>query len=184
MAEPTVKHFRLALLWPLRLLPAPGAAGPQQRPWQMLREPGEVSPWREVEHDYEREGSVFLERHYNEFVTFLPYVQQFLYGEGRSRRNGGDDDDVGRGFLKGEDAALELTLAGGVDDVREVVDRCGEKRRRLCGRRRAQRREERDKRDSDDGRDAAACVGRATPVGGGHDVHPSTNRHTRSLASR
>ena len=27
----------------------------------------------------------FHERHYNEFVTFLPYVQRFLYGEGRAR---------------------------------------------------------------------------------------------------
>ena len=30
------------------------------------------------------------ERHYAEFVTFLPYVQRFLYGEGRSRRDPGD----------------------------------------------------------------------------------------------
>ena len=28
----------------------------------------------------------FQERHYNEFVTFLPYVQRFLYGEGQARR--------------------------------------------------------------------------------------------------
>ncbi len=45
---------------------------------------GKASPWREVEHDLEVEGSIFQERHHNEFVTFLPYVQQFLYGEGRA----------------------------------------------------------------------------------------------------
>ncbi|ATE61999.1 magnesium transporter CorA family protein [Thauera sinica] len=89
--EPMVKHFRLALLWPLRLLPVPGAAGPQQRPWQVLRDMGGASPWHEVEHDIEREGSTFEERHYSEFVTFLPYVQQFLYGEGRSQAGGEDD---------------------------------------------------------------------------------------------
>ncbi len=83
--EPTVKHFRLALLWPLRLLTGAGALGPQQRPWQVLRDMGEASPWREVEHDLEVEGSIFQERHYNEFVTFLPYVQQFLYGQGLGR---------------------------------------------------------------------------------------------------
>ena len=91
--EPVVKHFRLALLWPLRLLTAKGALGPQQHPWQVLRDLGEASPWREVEHDLEVEGSVFQERHYNEFVTFLPYVQQFLYGEGRAQR--GDSADAG-----------------------------------------------------------------------------------------
>ena len=90
-AEPTVKHFRLALLWPLRLLKGAGALGPQQRPWQVLRDLGEASPWREVEHDLEVEGSVFQERHYNEFVTFLPYVQQFLYGEGRSQHSSAAD---------------------------------------------------------------------------------------------
>ena len=47
-AEPTVKHFRLALLWPLRLLTGAGVLGPQQRPWQVLRDLGEASPWREV----------------------------------------------------------------------------------------------------------------------------------------
>ena len=61
-----VKHFRLALLWPVRLLTATGALGPQQRPWQVLRDMGEASPWREVEHDLEVEGSIFQERHYNE----------------------------------------------------------------------------------------------------------------------
>ncbi|MFT3760164.1 hypothetical protein [Thauera sp.] len=87
-AEPRVSQFRLALLWPLRLLPAPGMAEAQLRPWEVLRDMGEGSPWREVEHDIEREGSFFEERHYSEFITFLPYVQQFLYGEGRSAAGG------------------------------------------------------------------------------------------------
>ncbi len=34
--------------------------------------------------EYTGESEGFHERHYNEFVTFLPYVQRFLYGEGRS----------------------------------------------------------------------------------------------------
>ncbi|HAF55391.1 MAG TPA: hypothetical protein DCL01_09300 [Thauera sp.] len=91
-AEPVVQHFRLALLWPLRLLPVAGSSGAQQRPWQILRDMGEACPWRELEHDAELEGSVFQERHYTEFVTFLPYVQQFLYGEGRLRRDDSDAD--------------------------------------------------------------------------------------------
>ena len=90
-----VRHFRQVLLWPLRLLPV--AAGESSRgapPWQVLRDAGEASPWREVIDEYAGERASFHERHYNEFVTFLPYVQRFLYGEGRARR---DAKDAGSG---------------------------------------------------------------------------------------
>ena len=113
-AEPTVKHFRLALLWPLRLLTGAGVLGPQQRPWQVLRDLGEASPWREVEHDLEVEGSVFQERHYNEFVTFLPYVQQLLYGEGRAQHS--DSADAGpamRVFRRRDIARLRVAAREG-----------------------------------------------------------------------
>ncbi len=88
----TVRHLRQVLLWPLRLLPVPGAEGPHRRPWQLLRDLGDKSPWREVVDEYTGESARFHERHYNEFVTFLPYVQRFLYGEGRSSRYAGDAD--------------------------------------------------------------------------------------------
>src|SRR3954462_12869561 len=75
-----VRQFRQVLLWPLRLMTAEDAPGP---PWHMLRDmPG--SPWQEVVDEYTGEAGGFHERHYNEFVAFLPYVQRFLYGEGRA----------------------------------------------------------------------------------------------------
>ena len=88
-----VKHLRQVLLWPLRLMPAPGTAGASHRaPWQVLSDLGDASPWREVVDEFTGDKASFHERHYNEFVTFLPYVQRFLYGDGRSRRNAGDRD--------------------------------------------------------------------------------------------
>ena len=87
---PMVRHLRQVLLWPLRLMPLkrpkpPEGAGPERvPPWQLLRDLGEASPWREVVDEYTGGIEAFHERHYNEFVTFLPYVQRFLYGEGRS----------------------------------------------------------------------------------------------------
>ena len=63
------------------------------KPWQILRDlsqQGGTSPWREVVDEYTGAADQFHERHYNEFVTFLPYVQRFLYGEGRARRSGGE----------------------------------------------------------------------------------------------
>ena len=92
---PAVRHLRQVLLWPLRLLPVAGADGAQRKPWQMLRDLGDKSPWREVVDEYAGAGGSFHERHYNEFVTFLPYVQRFLYGEGRARRGGSDATDSG-----------------------------------------------------------------------------------------
>ena len=40
--------------------------------------------WRELADEYASDAGSFHERHYNEFVLFLPYVQRFLYGEGQS----------------------------------------------------------------------------------------------------
>ena len=88
---PTVKHLRQVLLWPLRLMPAPGPTGASHRaPWQVLRDLGDASPWREVVDEFTGDKASFHERHYNEFVTFLPYVQRFLYGDGRSKRDASD----------------------------------------------------------------------------------------------
>ena len=90
--EAAVRHLRQILLWPLRLIPARDAAGPHRTPWQILREMGDASPWREAVDEYTGDKSSFHERHYNEFVTFLPYVQRFLYGDGRSARNAAGRD--------------------------------------------------------------------------------------------
>ena len=105
-----VRHFRQILLWPLRLMPAPRAAGsapgPHRTPWQILRDLGEASPWREVVDEYTGDTSRFHERHYNEFVSFLPYVQRFLYGDGRGGRGeSGRDADAPMRVFRREDVA-------------------------------------------------------------------------------
>lgn len=86
---PIVRHMRQVLLWPLRLIHEGVPDGHEQRrmPWRQLIDPALGGPWRE--HIDEHQGGGFHERHYSEFVAFLPYVQRFLYGEGRSRLNSG-----------------------------------------------------------------------------------------------
>ena len=92
-AATSVRHLRQILLWPLRLIPARGAAdAPHRTPWQVLRDMGDATPWREAVDEYTGDKASFHERHYNEFVTFLPYVQRFLYGDGRSARNAAGRD--------------------------------------------------------------------------------------------
>ena len=66
--EVAVRHFRQILLWPLRLMPPARratAAVPHRTPWQILRELGEASPWREVVDEYTGDPARFHERHYN-----------------------------------------------------------------------------------------------------------------------
>ena len=109
-----VRHFRQVLLWPLRLLPEapdPTVLRRTAPPWQALHDAGEASPWREVVDEYAGDRATFHERHYNEFVTFLPYVQRFLYGEGRARRDAGDDGSGSpmRVFRRHDVAALRVT---------------------------------------------------------------------------
>lgn len=81
---PVVRRFHQILFWPLRLMPTPEQAGAPRRPWELLRACAATSPWREVVDEYTGTADHFHERHYQEFVTFLPFVQHFLYGEGRS----------------------------------------------------------------------------------------------------
>ena len=109
-----VRQFRQVLLWPLRLMPVADNAEHRRKPWKLLREMGGASPWREVVDEYNGDSGSFHERHYNEFVTFLPYVQQFLYGEGRAQRQNTGSDDAGTGspmrvFRRRDIARVRLT---------------------------------------------------------------------------
>jgi hypothetical protein len=82
-----VRWFRQHLIWPLQLMPRRGLEA-SLRPWRHLLDlPG--CPWVEVVDEYTGDPDGFHERHYHEFVTFLPQVQRFLYGEGRSRSGAG-----------------------------------------------------------------------------------------------
>ncbi len=85
-----VAHFRTTLLWPLQI--RPGFYGDHVRPLrQFLAGDGGVSAWRPVDDEFTEDPAHFQERHYKEFISFLPSVQRFLYGEGRSRSRSPDD---------------------------------------------------------------------------------------------
>jgi CorA-like Mg2+ transporter protein len=74
-----IRHFREIVIWPIQLLPLrPGE--PVQRHWRELENAGPDNRWRRVVYDFRAESPQNQERRYKEFVTFLPYVQRFLYG--------------------------------------------------------------------------------------------------------
>ena len=119
--ESRVRQFRQILLWPLQLLPL-DTSSQIQRHWEVLEAGGADCPWHEVLDEFTGDPSKFQERHYSEFVTFLPYVQRFLYGEGRKehgdpRGGNGSARPPGsspmRVFRRDDVAAVRLTTLGG-----------------------------------------------------------------------
>jgi hypothetical protein len=112
-SAPVVRRFREILLWPLQLEPL--AAGEQiQRHWELLpRLPG-GSVWAEVLDEFGCDPREFQERHYSEFVTFLPTVQRFLYGEGtQGAVHSTPTSSSIRVFRRRDIAKVRLTLHAG-----------------------------------------------------------------------
>lgn len=111
-----VRHFRHILLWPLQLMPV--TPGDQiQRHWERLG--CTDTPWFQVVDEFTGDPHLFQPRHYSEFVTFLPSVQRFLYGEAGNQGYGGSPIRVFRRadvrrvrvHFKESFAPLELAVA-------------------------------------------------------------------------
>jgi len=88
VSDPLVRHWRDILLWPLQIEP-----GFSRDTAPLVRSAlvgadgaGRSSPWRPLDDEFTADPGQFQERHYKEFVTFLPFVQRFLYGESYSAR--------------------------------------------------------------------------------------------------
>lgn len=112
-----VKQFRQILLWPLRLMPVRGSEHEHAKPWKLLADMGEASPWREVVDEYGGEHGHFHERHYNEFVTFLPFVQRFLYGEGQGKQNAALVNSPMRVFRRSDVTAVRVVPSPGAAPI-------------------------------------------------------------------
>lgn len=81
-SNPTVRHFREVLFWPVQLAPLTSGSGGHSH-WEILQQCVDGNPWRRLEDRFRPSEAEFEERHYKEFVAFLPHVQRFLHGTGR-----------------------------------------------------------------------------------------------------
>jgi len=81
----TVRQFRQILLWPLQIVPAEKSDPCMPKHWEFLTQLETQSPWQEVTGAFSGDPHTLAEGYYKEFVTFLPYVQRFLYGESHSQ---------------------------------------------------------------------------------------------------
>lgn len=118
-ASTTVRLFHASLVWPLQLQPLTSDVS-EGRHWEVFENLADIHPWRLIDDEFTEDPSLFAERHYREFVSFLPYVQRFLYGEGRSRNAAPEDPPGGSPmhvFRRKDIAALRLTLRPGQTPV-------------------------------------------------------------------
>ena len=106
-----VRHFRQIVLWPLQLMPIRDDL-PIQKHCDFIQTQGFNNLWREVEDEFTGDPSQFQERHYSEFITFLPSVQRFLYGEGTGRGPGINQESPIRVFRRADVARVRMTYPG------------------------------------------------------------------------
>jgi len=103
-------HYRQILLWPLQLMPLREDSQIHSH-WSWLEDARPDNPWREVDDEFTDDPAGFQQRHYSEFITFLPHVQRFLYGEGRSR-GGAPGESPMRVFRRRDVARVRCTYPG------------------------------------------------------------------------
>jgi uncharacterized membrane protein YuzA (DUF378 family) len=113
-----VRLFHSSLVWPLQIEQS-STSGTKEQHWQVFEASMHTHPWLRIDDEFTDDPSQFRERHYREFVSFLPYVQRFLYGEGRfaqaSGRAGGDSPL--HVFRRKDIAKLRVTLRQGQQPV-------------------------------------------------------------------
>ena len=101
-----VKHFRKILLWPVQLMPL--KEGQQiHSHWELLDSCG---PWERLIDEFLIDTCEFQERHYREFVTFLPHVQRVLYGEGSVGTRAEQRESPIRVYRRKDVSKVELTV--------------------------------------------------------------------------
>ncbi|MGQ0502803.1 MAG: hypothetical protein ACT4P0_09420 [Panacagrimonas sp.] len=102
-----IRHFREIMVWPLQLMPIREGAQVQNH-WEILQREHHDNPWRELEDEFGNPAD-FQERHYNEFVAFLPYAQRMLYGEGKGCGSPGGESPM-HVFRRSDVAKVRLTF--------------------------------------------------------------------------
>jgi hypothetical protein len=114
---PAIRHFREIVIWPIQLLPLrPGEQ--VQRHWRELEKSSDRHRWRRVTYDFRSESRPNQERRYKEFVTFLPYVQRFLYGAaaGQEIASARGEPSI-NAFQRHDIAQVRVTLAANSEPI-------------------------------------------------------------------
>jgi hypothetical protein len=104
-AEPVVRHFRQIVVWPLQLITKNGDDG-----YHLLEKMGDA-PWKAQGDKFGLDDELFGERHYREFISFLPHMQRFLYGDSHAEGNTHGNGDISmRVFQRNDIKQVRVTL--------------------------------------------------------------------------
>lgn len=107
-----VRDFRQTLLWPIQLMTDHHHAHTVHTPWQLLKDVPN-SPWVEIQDEFLQDSPHLSETRYQEFVSFLPFAQRFLYGEGKhGREAGGYGESPIHIFTRNDIRQVRITFHG------------------------------------------------------------------------
>ncbi|MFD1122592.1 hypothetical protein ACFQ2T_08780 [Methylophilus flavus] len=105
-----VRDFRQTLLWPIQLMRDDHSLDTVHCPWNTLSASPD-SPWLEIKDEFLQSSPHLSEARYQEFVTFLPFAQRFLYGEGKhGRESGGYGESPIHIFTRTDIRQVRITL--------------------------------------------------------------------------
>ncbi len=112
-----IEHFRQILTWPLQLSLSATGKG-MRNYWDLLTNPATRGAWQEVADEFTENPEDFSERHYFEFVNFLPFVQRILYGEaGTSTSSVSGGRSPIRTFRRCDVSHMRVTMRAGAQPV-------------------------------------------------------------------
>jgi membrane protein YqaA with SNARE-associated domain len=113
-----VRDFRQTLLWPVQLMTDHHDTGTVHCPWDILKSVPD-SPWVEIKDEFLHDSPFLSETRYQEFVTFMPFAQRFLYGEGKhGRESGGYGESPIHIFSRNDIREVSITLQGQAESIR------------------------------------------------------------------
>ncbi len=113
---PVVRHLREIVLWPLQIVAKDG--------WRtedccgVFEKAARGTPWYLLGDGFTGEAKDFRERHYREFISFLPHAKRFLYGEPPARGARPKPGDIPATVYRREDIKkVRITLERGMQPV-------------------------------------------------------------------
>lgn len=113
------RHFRQIVVWPIQLMPLrPGEQ--VRRHWEALDAATEGNLWRRQVDEFGAGVEAFRQREYKEFVTFLPYVQRFLFGAAAGQESARSTDTTMRVYRRDDIAAVRIAYADGAQLVFDI----------------------------------------------------------------